>query len=142
MHKLDDLERNAGKLGYGPLLPRTTVSTRSEPKPESEVLWGEGRLVGIKPNSHRARADPHERADSSSASSSTGTGHVACKEAAREMPTWTMTTRIDAPPMCFATSREPAVPSGIASPCRCLLYTSDAADEEDSVDLGGRRIIK
>src|SRR5664280_3917001 len=25
--------------------------------------------------------------------------------------------------------------------CACLLYTSDAADEEDSVDLGGRRII-
>src|SRR5664279_4079949 len=25
---------------------------------------------------------------------------------------------------------------------RILLYTSDAADEEDSVDLGGRRIIK
>ena len=24
----------------------------------------------------------------------------------------------------------------------CLLYTSDAADEEDSVDLGCRRIIK
>ena len=24
----------------------------------------------------------------------------------------------------------------------CLLYTSDAADEEDSVDLVGRRIIK
>ena len=24
----------------------------------------------------------------------------------------------------------------------CLLYTSDAADEEDSVDLGGTRIIK
>ena len=24
----------------------------------------------------------------------------------------------------------------------CLLYTSDAADEEDSVDLGGRRISK
>src|SRR5665648_1249415 len=23
----------------------------------------------------------------------------------------------------------------------CLLYTSDAADEEDSVDLGGRRIV-
>src|SRR5664279_1822521 len=30
--------------------------------------------------------------------------------------------------------------SGQAS--TCLLYTSDAADEEDSVDLGGRRIIK
>ena len=24
----------------------------------------------------------------------------------------------------------------------CLLYTSDAADEEDSVDLGGRGIVK
>ena len=30
-------------------------------------------------------------------------------------------------------------------PCgayRCLLYTSDAADERSSVDLGGRRILK
>ena len=26
--------------------------------------------------------------------------------------------------------------------CSCLLYTSDAADEGSSVDLGGRRIIK
>ena len=26
--------------------------------------------------------------------------------------------------------------------CPCLLYTSDAADEEDSVDLGGRGILK
>ena len=26
--------------------------------------------------------------------------------------------------------------------CSCLLYTSDAADERSSVDLGGRRIIK
>eukprot|EP00658_Telonema_sp_P-2_P065514 TRINITY_DN54736_c0_g1_i1.p1 TRINITY_DN54736_c0_g1~~TRINITY_DN54736_c0_g1_i1.p1 ORF type:complete len:153 (-),score=45.22 TRINITY_DN54736_c0_g1_i1:20-478(-) len=30
----------------------------------------------------------------------------------------------------------------IRSHLTCLLYTSDAADEEDSVDLGGRRIIK
>ena len=27
-------------------------------------------------------------------------------------------------------------------PKACLLYTSDAADERSSVDLGGRRIIK
>src|SRR5665648_580413 len=27
---------------------------------------------------------------------------------------------------------------GVAVLCVCLLYTSDAADEEDSVDLGGR----
>ena len=29
-----------------------------------------------------------------------------------------------------------------ALPTACLLYTSDAADERSSVDLGGRRIIK
>src|SRR5664280_1818522 len=29
----------------------------------------------------------------------------------------------------------------VSSDTTCLLYTSDAADEEDSVDLGGRRII-
>ena len=29
-----------------------------------------------------------------------------------------------------------------ALPIACLLYTSDAADERSSVDLGGRRIIK
>eukprot|EP00658_Telonema_sp_P-2_P061749 TRINITY_DN50417_c0_g1_i1.p1 TRINITY_DN50417_c0_g1~~TRINITY_DN50417_c0_g1_i1.p1 ORF type:complete len:100 (+),score=4.92 TRINITY_DN50417_c0_g1_i1:150-449(+) len=35
------------------------------------------------------------------------------------------------------------LPNRSNRPCRyCLLYTSDAADEEDSVDLGGRRIIK
>ena len=30
----------------------------------------------------------------------------------------------------------------IGTPMTCLLYTSDAADERSSVDLGGRRIIK
>ena len=30
----------------------------------------------------------------------------------------------------------------IGTPWACLLYTSDAADERSSVDLGGRRIIK
>eukprot|EP00656_Telonema_subtile_P028923 TRINITY_DN3171_c0_g1_i1.p1 TRINITY_DN3171_c0_g1~~TRINITY_DN3171_c0_g1_i1.p1 ORF type:complete len:192 (+),score=24.76 TRINITY_DN3171_c0_g1_i1:554-1129(+) len=33
-------------------------------------------------------------------------------------------------------------PSPYSALIPCLLYTSDAADEEDSVDLGGRRIIK
>ena len=37
----------------------------------------------------------------------------------------------------FARRRERRI--GISS---CLLYTSDAADERSSVDLGGRRIIK
>eukprot|EP00825_Cyclidium_porcatum_P013499 TRINITY_DN17118_c0_g1_i1.p2 TRINITY_DN17118_c0_g1~~TRINITY_DN17118_c0_g1_i1.p2 ORF type:complete len:112 (+),score=4.66 TRINITY_DN17118_c0_g1_i1:561-896(+) len=29
-----------------------------------------------------------------------------------------------------------------AIPCTCLLYTSDAADDMQCVDLGGRRVIK
>ena len=48
--------------------------------------------------------------------------------------------------MCIRDSLQPKkagyrglLPLGNVS---CLLYTSDAADEEDSVDLGGRRIIK
>ena len=33
-------------------------------------------------------------------------------------------------------------PSGFIMSDSCLLYTSDAADDGESVDLGGRRIIK
>ena len=33
-------------------------------------------------------------------------------------------------------------PDGVVVSNICLLYTSDAADERSSVDLGGRRIIK
>ena len=32
--------------------------------------------------------------------------------------------------------------ASVELPWICLLYTSDAADERSSVDLGGRRIIK
>eukprot|EP00658_Telonema_sp_P-2_P067630 TRINITY_DN56556_c0_g1_i1.p1 TRINITY_DN56556_c0_g1~~TRINITY_DN56556_c0_g1_i1.p1 ORF type:complete len:173 (+),score=23.45 TRINITY_DN56556_c0_g1_i1:246-764(+) len=44
----------------------------------------------------------------------------------------------------FSPTTTPTVLSAIANDelPTCLLYTSDAADEEDSVDLGGRRIIK
>ena len=35
-----------------------------------------------------------------------------------------------------------AAQSGDGVTVTCLLYTSDAADERSSVDLGGRRIIK
>ena len=34
------------------------------------------------------------------------------------------------------------VTTKLATVVACLLYTSDAADERSSVDLGGRRIIK
>ena len=38
----------------------------------------------------------------------------------------------------------PPMPTQVVTPMfwSCLLYTSDAADERSSVDLGGRRIIK
>ena len=36
----------------------------------------------------------------------------------------------------------PVVEKNIVLDAFCLLYTSDAADERSSVDLGGRRIIK
>ena len=36
----------------------------------------------------------------------------------------------------------PEIADGIVELKACLLYTSDAADERSSVDLGGRRIIK
>ena len=39
-------------------------------------------------------------------------------------------------------SGTPAMPGDGVPSNRCLLYTSDAADERSSVDLGGRRIIK
>ena len=38
--------------------------------------------------------------------------------------------------------RRPELTTVVPYTTRCLLYTSDAADELDGVDLGGRRIIK
>ena len=47
-------------------------------------------------------------------------------------------------PVSSISRRGPTRPSSDpgARPLSCLLYTSDAADERSSVDLGGRRIIK
>ena len=47
-------------------------------------------------------------------------------------------TGVESPNVCrsITLSNEAAVAK------TCLLYTSDAADERSSVDLGGRRIIK
>src|SRR5678815_6051123 len=49
-------------------------------------------------------------------------------------------------PLPLPTERNNGLPAGAAwasvgVPNLCLLYTSDAADERSSVDLGGRRII-
>ena len=45
------------------------------------------------------------------------------------------------PPPCLRRVRT-LEEAGYIQGYRCLLYTSDAADERSSVDLGGRRIIK
>ena len=42
----------------------------------------------------------------------------------------------------FAYSAKSQKCSKITNPYFCLLYTSDAADDMQCVDLGGRRIIK
>ena len=42
----------------------------------------------------------------------------------------------------MARTRMAPTPSIPVMGTTCLLYTSDAADERSSVDLGGRRIIK
>ena len=39
-------------------------------------------------------------------------------------------------------AHQPRAGKATAHPRLCLLYTSDAADERSSVDLGGRRILK
>mgnify|MGYP003381673998 CR=1 FL=1 len=49
------------------------------------------------------------------------------------------TTRTSGP---FRCPDPVAQPHAARRPHACLLYTSDAADERSSVDLGGRRIIK
>ena len=42
----------------------------------------------------------------------------------------------------FRGDGEERLSDGLSACGGCLLYTSDAADERSSVDLGGRRIIK
>ena len=44
--------------------------------------------------------------------------------------------------LCRSAHQGSAGDRGDAQGTGCLLYTSDAADERSSVDLGGRRIIK
>src|SRR5678809_1770943 len=56
---------------------------------------------------------------------------------------WTLSTKAS-PRIIHVVSSEGGVdvPRDSCRSTDCLLYTSDAADERSSVDLGGRRIIK
>eukprot|EP00658_Telonema_sp_P-2_P047683 TRINITY_DN36287_c0_g1_i4.p1 TRINITY_DN36287_c0_g1~~TRINITY_DN36287_c0_g1_i4.p1 ORF type:complete len:114 (-),score=15.12 TRINITY_DN36287_c0_g1_i4:108-449(-) len=91
-------------------------------------------------------------------------GQTQVKNKHRHKQPWKYTriaTRARALPRCRTLSLQPSLPYSApaqalpphasshphevqshVAPSPCLLYTSDAADEEDSVDLGGRRIIK
>eukprot|EP00658_Telonema_sp_P-2_P053224 TRINITY_DN41699_c0_g1_i2.p1 TRINITY_DN41699_c0_g1~~TRINITY_DN41699_c0_g1_i2.p1 ORF type:complete len:113 (-),score=9.12 TRINITY_DN41699_c0_g1_i2:52-390(-) len=68
--------------------------------------------------------------------------HIALHGRRSTQPTWLR--QVPGPCTCGMTyrsnSKGPRL--GRSSYTSCLLYTSDAADEEDSGDLGGRRIIK
>ena len=62
------------------------------------------------------------------------------------LPHWYVTPELSAatPPGVQLVPSASEVPAVHEPPLHssCLLYTSDAADERSSVDLGGRRIIK
>ena len=69
---------------------------------------------------------------------SRGLGDVYKRQAARERRhDWPHRSRQD---NIDSSDHESACAEGLGE--LCLLYTSDAADERSSVDLGGRRIIK
>src|SRR5678810_957126 len=56
---------------------------------------------------------------------------------------WAASGWLDAATPCGeAATDRPGTGKAAARVIACLLYTSDAADERSSVDLGGRRIIK
>src|SRR5678816_806951 len=62
---------------------------------------------------------------------------------ARCLPGMYRIPKVDVSVACYFSNTVPIGPyRGAGRPEACLLYTSDAADERSSVDLGGRRIIK
>ena len=60
----------------------------------------------------------------------------------RQTTTFGREHAVTAVPCPFPTLAAPSCAHAHPPPETCLLYTSDAADERSSVDLGGRRIIK
>ena len=60
----------------------------------------------------------------------------------RDSTTLYTTEQIENATQMATIGQVPASKDDLAIARLCLLYTSDAADERSSVDLGGRRIIK
>ena len=81
-----------------------------------------------------------------SMSRSLPTRHVPTRRARRVASAVGLVVLMIAATACFSLDPKPGSGNGMASitdvRSACLLYTSDAADERSSVDLGGRRIIK
>ena len=70
-------------------------------------------------------------------------GLVGSEMCIRDSPLIVVSSSSPAPIRDVVLAANSVDPSCTSKPIgRCLLYTSDAADERSSVDLGGRRIIK
>src|SRR5664280_568300 len=100
---------------------------------------GSGREAAAPPGPDPARAV--SRPDATDEQYETGSsklGGVGCFEH-RECCTWTALSSV--PCLVRVGVERPVIHSTVKllASSACLLYTSDAADEEDSVDLGGRR---
>ena len=59
-----------------------------------------------------------------------------------DLALWTTTQQIKADAAATTAFKQADAATLARAYEACLLYTSDAADERSSVDLGGRRIIK
>src|SRR5674536_208507 len=134
--------------------PRSTLSSSSAAsdvyKRQAPARRASGRgtpagsrrhLPAVRPHANRPHANrPHanRRCTSAAAASTRATERDAASAAAASSAALTSPPAIPVvgvetrPSVTGTRGRPQAIP--------CLLYTSDAADEEDSVDLGGRRI--
>src|SRR5664280_61948 len=107
-------------------VPPVTTAGRALP-----LAAAEGDALEVPELPHAARSEPTALAERPKTEARTSSWRLVI------LPLMTCSTR------WFSYSLRYCWSSMFGTPPRlCLLYTSDAADEEDSVDLGGRRIIK
>eukprot|EP00658_Telonema_sp_P-2_P042395 TRINITY_DN30424_c0_g1_i1.p1 TRINITY_DN30424_c0_g1~~TRINITY_DN30424_c0_g1_i1.p1 ORF type:complete len:341 (+),score=49.53 TRINITY_DN30424_c0_g1_i1:128-1150(+) len=125
---------------------REETSTRTVPKSKSHTHERTPTLIPI-PITHTAtmsKAPTHSLPPSLSNTHNTNTGRPTSSVTSTTTAATTLTPPASSSPSLYrdTLSNTGSVTLMPIPTTTCLLYTSDAADEEDSVDLGGRRIIK